>query len=511
MAIDSPKDQNPKPSPQEQEEEDSDDDDDDVELETPSSHREKIQTVFRRLRSGPVRIRVHDVIVKGNRRTNGSLIEAQVVEGLRSATTMQELLTAAGGANVRLKRLDVFDSVSITLDAGPPEISGTANVVIEVLEPENPLTGDLGIFTKPEAKTCSLEGSVKLKNLFGYADIWELSGSYGSDQTTELSTGVSLPRLKGLPTPLSARASLLSQDWLKLSSYKECLLGVSLGLVSIRNHDLAYNLRWRHLTNPSHMASKSIRRQLGHSLLSSIKYTYKLDRRDSHMRPTKGYALLSTTQVSGLGPDSKALRFMRQEFDLRAALPLGFLNTALNFGVAAGAIIPWGSGFLKLPSPLLDRFHIGGNTSPICPLGGPTSLLGFKTRGLGPTDLKRLVLIKSDDPSSQSSSERDVLGGDFAVTAFADLTFDLPPEILKRAGIHGHVFATCGNLAKITEDKVKDFSVQKLWSTARSSVGCGVIILTKLFRMEINYCHVLKQAEYDRAKTGVQLNFSRSS
>lgn len=164
MAIDSPKDRNPNPSPQEQEEEDPDDDfedhddvdddedDDDFELETPSSHREKIQTLFRRLRSGPVRIRVHEVIIKGNRRTNGSLIEAEVVEALRSATTIQELLRAAGDANVRLQRLDVFDSVSITLDAGPPEISGTANVVIEVLEPKNPVTGDLGIFTKPEVR-----------------------------------------------------------------------------------------------------------------------------------------------------------------------------------------------------------------------------------------------------------------------------------------------------------------------------------------------------------------------
>jgi len=163
-----------------------------------------------------------------------------------------------------------------------------------------------------QARTWSLEGSLKLKNPVGYADIWDLSGSYGWDQTTELSAGLSLPRFKALPTPLSARISLFSQDWLKFSSYKERLLGVSFGLLSTKNHDLAYNLTWRHLTDPSHMASKSVRRHLGHSLLSSIKYTYKLDHRDSQMRPTKGHAFLSTTQVGGLGPDSKSLRFIRQ-------------------------------------------------------------------------------------------------------------------------------------------------------------------------------------------------------
>ncbi|ONK61829.1 uncharacterized protein A4U43_C08F34020 [Asparagus officinalis] len=517
---------NPEKPPEEEEEQDPEengddeldyDDDDDLdeeeedEDETPSSQREKLQTLFRRLSSGPVRIRVHDVIIKGNNRTDESLIEAEVLEAFRSAETMQELLRAASVANVRLQRLDVFDSVSITLDAGPQELPGTANVVIEVLEPKNPLTGDIGVFSKPEAKTWSLEGSLKLKNPFGYADIWDLSGSYGWDQTTEVSAGVSLPRFKAIPTPLSARVSLLSQDWLKFSSYKEHLLGVSFGLLSTRNHDLAYSLTWRHLTDPLRMASKSTRRQLGHSLLSSIKYTYKLDRRDSQMRPTKGYAFLTSTQVSGLGPDSKALRFIRQEFDLRAALPLGFLNSALNFGVAAGAIMPWGSGFRTLPSPLPDRFHIGGSTSPVCTLGGPTSLLGFRTRGLGPTDLRRLIPRTSDDPDSQSSPELDVLGGDIAITAFADLSFDLPLEILRKTGIHGHVFATAGNLAKITEGEINSFSLQNLWSTARSSIGIGMIVPTKLFRMEINYCHILKKSEQDRAKTGVQFSFSATS
>lgn len=178
-------------------------------------------------------------------------------------------------------------------------------------------------------------------------------------------------------------------------------------------------------------------------------------------------------------------RTLLQEFDLRAAFPLGFLNSALNFGVAAGAIMPWGNGFRKLPSSLSDRFHIGGNTSPICTLGGPITLLGFKTRGLGPTDLRRLIPSRSDNTESPPSPERDVLGGDIAVTAFADLSFDLPLEVLKKAGIHGHVFATAGNLAKISEDELKVFSFRNFWNTARSSVGFGVIVPTKLFRMEV--------------------------
>lgn len=109
-----------------------------------------------------------------------------------------------------------------------------------------------------------------------------------------------------------ARISLLSQDWLKFSSYKERLLGLSVGLISTQHHDLDYNLTWRTLSDPSHTSSKSVRRQLGHSLLSSVKYTYKVDRRDSHLRPTRGYAFASMSQIGGLGPDSRSLRFVRQ-------------------------------------------------------------------------------------------------------------------------------------------------------------------------------------------------------
>lgn len=484
-------------------------DDDEGQEETPSTE-ENTRVLSRRLMRESVRVRVHDVIIKGNKRTKESLIEDEVVDVLRSATTLQELLQATKVASDRLRRLEVFDKVSIVLDAGPPELPETANVVIEVLEPNSMLSADIGTFTKPAARTWTLEGALKLKNPFGYADIWDLSGSYGLGQSTEISAGMYLPRFKAFPSPLSARVSLLSQDWLKFSSYTERLLGVSLGLISTRNHDLSYNLTWRHLTDPTRMASQSIRRHLGHSLLSSLKYTFNLDRRDSTIRPTQGYAFRSTTQVGGLGPDSKALRFIRQEFDFRAAVPLGILNSALNFGVTAGAIMPWGSGFRRLPSPLPDRFHMGGNTSPVSLLGGTTSLLGFRTRGLGPTDMRRYVPSVSEDANSQAKPERDVLGGDIAVNAFVDLSFDLPLDILKKAGIHGHVFAAVGNLAKITEDELTRFSPRNFWDTRRSCVGGGLVFPLRPFRMEVNYCHILKHLEHDRAKTGIQFSFSPS-
>lgn len=167
---------------------------------------------------------------------------------------------------------------------------------------------------------------------------------------------------------------------------------------------------------------------------------------------------------------------------------MGFYNSALNFGIASGVTFPWGRGFLNKATLLPDRFFLGGNSSPVCTLGGPTSLLGFKSRGLGPTSPRREVGV--DGESSDTSSGRDALGGDLAVTAFADLSFDLPLRVLREAGIHGHIFACAGSLTKLTENAYRKFSFQNFRDSFRSSVGVGVIVPTNFFRMEVSHLSI---------------------
>ncbi|XP_022939424.1 sorting and assembly machinery component 50 homolog B-like [Cucurbita moschata] len=504
---------------EEEDEEDEDDEDDDEE-EPPRrkpildasrliAQRSKLENLVERMRKEKVRLRVHDILIKGNSKTKDSLIEAEV-EAIKNASTMQELLEAAGVANANLQRLEIFDSVKITLDSGPPELPGTANVVIEVVEAGNPLSGECGAYTKPAARSWTFEGSVKYKNWLGYGDLWDGSLAYGPNQTSEVSAGVYLPRLKRLMTPLVARLSLLSQDWMEFSSYKERSLGLSLGLYSTKYHDLGYNLGWRTITDPSQMASNSIRRQLGNSLLSSLKYTFKVDKRNSAVRPTRGYAFVSTSQIGGLAPDHRSLRFVRQEFDLRYAIPFGFDRAAMNFGVSAGVVLPWGNGFLNKPSSLPERFFLGGDFSPVCTIGGPTTVWGFKTRGMGPTEPRREVRDENKGEDNDALG-RDFVGGDLAVTAFADLSFDLPLRWLREHGIHGHIFAGAGNLAKLTENEFRSFSFQKFRETFRTSVGVGIVVPTRLFRLEGNFYYILKQQEHDRGKTGFRFSISAPS
>ncbi|KAE8731753.1 Aluminum induced protein with YGL and LRDR motifs [Hibiscus syriacus] len=482
-------------------EEEEEEENDDVLFEptTPRSVKLKMDTLVRRMLNGPVPIHVHDVIIKGNTNTKGYIIGAEASEALKKSTTMQDLLRASNAVNSRLKSLGLFDSVTITLDSGPPEIPGSANVIVEVEEARNRLSGEIGAYTKAETKSSSVEGSIKYNNLLGFGDLWDGSIAYGLDHAADISAGVYLPRLRTLVAPVTVRAYMLTQDLLTFSSYKERSVVLSLGLYSNRYQNLEYQLAWRNLADPSQTSSSSLRMQLGHDYLSSLKYTLKIDKRNSPVRPTKGFAFVAKTHISGLAPDSQSLRFLRQEFDLRFAIPLGFYRAALNLGISSGFLFPWGSGFLNRTTSLPEKFFLGGNLSPVCALGGPKALWGFKTRASGP-----------DEPTGQINVE-NATGGNFTVTALADFSFDLPSRWLRERGIHAHVFAFAGNVANLTDKEFRSFSMQKFVESFRSSAGVGIVIPTSLFRMELNYCYILKKFTGDHAKAGYWISFSRPS
>lgn len=110
--------------------------------------RFKINHLAQRMSTEQVPIRVHDVVIKGNTKTRDWVIEAEL-QGIQNATTMQELLKASEIALAKLQRLGIFDSSTITLEAGPPELGDTANVIVQVSEATSRISGECGVYTKP--------------------------------------------------------------------------------------------------------------------------------------------------------------------------------------------------------------------------------------------------------------------------------------------------------------------------------------------------------------------------
>lgn len=110
--------------------------------------RFKVESLSRRLSSELVPIRVHDVVINGNTKTKDWVIEAEL-KGIENATSMQELMQASQIAVARLQGLEIFDSCKVRLEAGPRELPNTANVIVDVVETDNKVSGEFGIYTKP--------------------------------------------------------------------------------------------------------------------------------------------------------------------------------------------------------------------------------------------------------------------------------------------------------------------------------------------------------------------------
>lgn len=125
------------------------------------AHKARLTNLSRKLSSERVQIRVHDVLIKGNTKTKDWVIEAELEE-LKRAGSLQELLQAASLANFRLQQLGIFHSVNIVLDSGPKELPGTANVVVNIVEASNPLSGEIGYYTKPEVLKFEFDASLKI-------------------------------------------------------------------------------------------------------------------------------------------------------------------------------------------------------------------------------------------------------------------------------------------------------------------------------------------------------------
>ena len=158
--ADAEQDQNDFTDGEEEEEDDGEDEyENDVVSQPPlarlQEQRFKLETLSRRLSSELVPIRVHDVVIRGNAKTKEWVIEAEL-KGIEDAATMQDLIRASEVALARLQGLGIFDSTNVRLEPGPPELPHTANVVVDVVEAANRVSGEFGVYTKPSVRSCFL-------------------------------------------------------------------------------------------------------------------------------------------------------------------------------------------------------------------------------------------------------------------------------------------------------------------------------------------------------------------
>jgi len=353
----------------------------------------------------------------------------------------------------------------------------------------------------------SVEGKLRLNNALGYAEQLEAVATAGSASSRTVSVSLVQRQLAGRPARAEGRLGQTLRSLQHHSSCSERLRSLGASLQE-GPHRAEFELAWRQLSDAERTASPAVRALLGHSLKSALRYSHTRDHRDSASQPSTGWAARGTLELAGLAPTS--VRFLRADCEAQKALPLPLPllpGAALALSLRLGVLLPLAGGGGGRGAPggggtpacgpaithLSDRFFLGGADS-------ADALRGFRTKGVGPSDARRPRC--ADDVAAAgaaaASLARDALGGDLLCAATAAVTFPLPHEALRAAGVHGHVFVNAGTLLPLA-------AASELTSSLRAAAGAGVVLPTRLGRLEVNYCLLLRTMQHDRAKAGIQV------
>ncbi|KAG2426304.1 hypothetical protein HXX76_013061 [Chlamydomonas incerta] len=454
----------------------------------------------------------------GTFRTRASLIEREL-DPIYKAETLAEVHEEMEAAGKRLRQLGVFTGVSMLAHEEPLDDPAACTVELAVEESN---WFKLRAATYVQGGESTFELGAGLTNASGRAEALTANLEYGMENSHTASLAFKQPRVGGLPATLEVRGSQLFRNNQKSSSYTEQLRGAVLALKSMDgSQGLEYELGWRRLLDPSRSASRAVMGQMGDYLLSALRYTALLDRRQPAAGGAAatlggaGWAVRSTTEVAGLLPPSGAggvggaggpsseLRYVRQQVDAVANVPMEETGAVVfSVGASAGLLLPWGpDGVLARPTCIADRFF----------LGGPSSLRGFKYKGVGPTDVRRPPEGRAAT-SDSAAPRRDALGGDAYTSIFASLMFQLPHPALKLLRLHGHAFVNGGNVIQLAgAGRSPAELLSEFGSSWRWSCGAGLVLPTPFGRFEANYCVLLSSQEHDRVKRGLQLGFAASS
>ena len=224
----------------------------------------------------------------------------------------------------------------------------------------------------------------------------------------------------------------------RLSSFAETSRGVSVSAAGGGPATIDYSLVWREIADPTRLASRAVRHQLGHSLKSAVKYTVAGDARDHPVRPTRGHLWRLRSELA-LGADQMMACFFKQEAEVAGA---HFLAEGVTLAVSGklGAILPLGTvarGDSRGTS-IADRFF----------LGGVGSLRGFEPHGACPSDQRRAPK-NPEAAAAEGYCARDAVGGDFLAVGFAAIQLEPSFQKLRDLGIYAHVFANVGTCVPI--------------------------------------------------------------
>lgn len=409
------------------------------------------------VREGP-QVRAGRLLIRGNKRTNESVVEDALLFREGQVLGSEELTTS----QQRLMRLGIFRTAAIRpLDPDVPE--PVKDIVIDLRErPVRTLEvgGGVSIADGPRAF-----GEFTERNIFGrnlelgirgrvnYQAFREEVRNLGAEGLERyVDVGLRYPRIYGLPVELGWRVDLIHERDIRpayqLHKYG-ALTGFDLPFSRWFQAALLYEVEWNTTERSprfEELYGDLSRRDLerlrseGNTLLGSLRPSLILDFRDDPVSPRAGlFAKFETDYARSIGGETW-VNFLKLGGTVTGYLPVGS-RSSFALSLSGGRVVP-----------------LDGRSTTIAPkrffLGGASTIRGFSEDGLVPEDRREALRREISDclslvyPVGCSSAARFLQagrsipsdGGDVYALARAEFRFPLRGDLM--AGI----FLEGGNL-----------------------------------------------------------------
>jgi outer membrane protein insertion porin family len=380
-------------------------------------------------------------------------------------------------AQHNLRNLDYFEKVSVNML--PTNVKDRYDINVQVEEKSTSSIGlDLGyntsggLFTRISFLERNLVGTGKYLTLG--AQVARKSNNYYFGVTDphfldkDLSLGVNLFRSQ------SGRSSGFLQAE---QSYSIKSLGASTTLgydiAEDLNHSIDYTIKRDQLNAPAGSSARLIQEERGSFVTSAIGHTITYDRTDSRIIPKNGYLTSFTQEYAGLGGNNKYLKH-----EVEGKYFKSFVNNKITFKLSgsAGDIRKMSKRGVRIS----DRFNLGDYT-----------LRGFAFGGIGPRD-------KTTDEG---------LGGMHFYSASAELNF--PVGAPEEFNLSGAAFCDIGSVWDIDIKPGSNYSKSDFYNdkSMRASVGFGIIWITRIAPIRVDWAVPIKKKPYDD-KQNLHIKFS---
>lgn len=414
------------------------------------------------------RVFVNKINITGNVKTEESVIRREL--HLAEGDLLNMDLLEKSDRNVR--DLDYFETVKV--DASPTENAGKYDVNVDIQEKSTASVGfDLGYSTMDK-----MFGQISFleKNLLGTGKILSAKVRKGSKKFSYDTTVID-PHFMDLD--LSAGVSLFKINSGRGGSWGEGDLPYSQKAIGARtfieyelatdlDHEIGYNIKkakFAHKAgNVAKASSLALFEALGKNTTSSIDHTLTYYQIDSRIVPKNGYILSASQEYAGVGGDDF---FIRHDASAKLYQSFNRNQYTLSFVLKGGDIRGTRGKRVKMN----DRFNLGD-----------FSLRGFEYAGVGPRDL----------------TSNTVLGGKHYYTLQTEFSVPLLTE-MRESSLNGIVFADVGNVWGTDIPAGYDRSRMKIVDShlPRASTGVGILWLTRIAPIRLDYAIPLKKRHYD--------------